>query len=230
MFHLIEFNGEGGQTILVDAFRVAAEMQQHHPDDYETLCRIPIPAHYLDRVRPVCSAALPRPTRPPRPAPVVDARHREWAAPVLQKGKIELRPLQASPIFVRDTSVQPPSAAPLIQVRYNNDDRAPLSGLSAGDVDAFYRAHRTFNRYIRDPRFEYKFQLEAGTVLLFDNHRLLHGRTAFRGHRRLIGCYLNGDDYRSRLRGLLYERDHGSAASTTTAAGVGADAPAQPSF
>ena len=53
MFHLIEFNGEGGQTILVDAFRVAAEMQQHHPDDFETLCRIPIPAHYLDRVRRV---------------------------------------------------------------------------------------------------------------------------------------------------------------------------------
>ena len=60
MFHLIEFNGEGGQTILVDAFRVAAEMQQHHPDDYETLCRIPIPAHYLDRVRPRLRVRDPR--------------------------------------------------------------------------------------------------------------------------------------------------------------------------
>ena len=93
-------------------------------------------------------------------------------------------------------------------VRYNNDDRAPLQGLPVSELDAFYRAHRTFNELIRDPRFEYRLQLTAGTVLLLDNHRLLHGRTAFRGHRRLVGCYLNGDDYRSRLRGLLYERDH----------------------
>ncbi len=65
------------------------------------------------------------------------------------------------------------------------------------------QAHHTFNRYVRDPAFEYRFQLEPGTVLLFDNQRVLHGRTAFTGHRRLIGCYLHGDDYRSRLRGLL---------------------------
>ena len=40
--------------------QVAAEMQQHHPDDYETLCRIPIPAHYLDRVRPRLRVRDPR--------------------------------------------------------------------------------------------------------------------------------------------------------------------------
>jgi len=51
MFHLIEFNGEGGQTTLVDGFRVAEEMRQHHPEDFETLCNTPIPSQYLDRVR-----------------------------------------------------------------------------------------------------------------------------------------------------------------------------------
>lgn len=51
MFHLIEFTGEGGQTTLVDAFRVAEEMRQHHPMDFETLCNTSIPSQYLDRVR-----------------------------------------------------------------------------------------------------------------------------------------------------------------------------------
>ena len=71
-------------------------------------------------------------------------------------------------------------------VRYNNDDRAPLQGLPVSELDAFYRAHRTFNELIRDPRFEYRLQLTAGTVLLLDNHRLLHGRRS----RRISPCAL----------------------------------------
>lgn len=51
MFHLIEFNGKGGNTLLVDGFRVAEEMRKHAPEDYETFCTLPILSQYLD---PVC--------------------------------------------------------------------------------------------------------------------------------------------------------------------------------
>eukprot|EP00966_Prymnesium_polylepis_P322216 7378481-Prymnesium_polylepis.1 len=34
------------------------------------------------------------------------------------------------------------------------------------------------------------------------DHRVLHGRHAFVGHRRLLGCYIQADDWRSRLRVL----------------------------
>ena len=37
---------------------------------------------------------------------------------------------------------------------------------------------------------------------VFDNHRVLHGRSSFSGTRRLCGAYVSGDDYRSRLAGL----------------------------
>lgn len=37
---------------------------------------------------------------------------------------------------------------------------------------------------------------------VFDNHRVLHGRSSFTGERRLCGGYISGDDYRSRLYGL----------------------------
>lgn len=42
-------------------------------------------------------------------------------------------------------------------------------------------------------------QLTPGTVLSVDNHRVLHGRSAFSGKRRVCGAYIGVDEYRSRL-------------------------------
>ena len=46
---------------------------------------------------------------------------------------------------------------------------------------------------------EYWCKLQPGNAVIFDNHRVLHGRAAFVGGRRLCGAYINHDDYRSRL-------------------------------
>ena len=37
----------------------------------------------------------------------------------------------------------------------------------------------------------YRFLLNAGDYLLYDNHRMLHARTAFRGARWLRGIYFD---------------------------------------
>ena len=42
-------------------------------------------------------------------------------------------------------------------------------------------------------------------VLVVDNHRVLHGRSAFDGKRRMCGAYIGMDEYRSRLA-VLAER------------------------
>jgi gamma-butyrobetaine dioxygenase len=42
-------------------------------------------------------------------------------------------------------------------------------------------------------------------VMCFDNYRVLHGRTEFdpnSGHRHLQGCYIDRDDFLSRIRTL----------------------------
>lgn len=39
-------------------------------------------------------------------------------------------------------------------------------------------------------------------LLVVDNYRVLHGRSAFTGKRRMCGAYIGGDEYRSRLRVL----------------------------
>jgi alpha-ketoglutarate-dependent taurine dioxygenase len=59
------------------------------------------------------------------------------------------------------------------------------------DMAAWYRAHDRFTRIVRDPRFHYRFTLAPGDVLLYDNHRMLHGRTAFVGPRWVRGVYFD---------------------------------------
>ena len=49
---------------------------------------------------------------------------------------------------------------------------------------------------LREPRFQLKLHLPEGEIVVFDNQRILHGRTAFssaRHARHLRGCYLTRD-------------------------------------
>jgi gamma-butyrobetaine dioxygenase/trimethyllysine dioxygenase len=55
----------------------------------------------------------------------------------------------------------------------------------------WYRAHDAFVRLLRDPRHHYRFRLAPGDALLYDNHRVLHGRTAFTGARWVRGVYFD---------------------------------------
>jgi trimethyllysine dioxygenase len=89
----------------------------------------------------------------------------------------------------------------LLQISYNNHDRAPFL-LPPDREAAFYRALGTFARLLREPRFQYRRRLLPGSVLLFDNWRVLHARDAYTGYRRLAGVYLNKEDVESRLRVL----------------------------
>lgn len=59
-------------------------------------------------------------------------------------------------------------------------------------VTSFYRAHDRFVRILRDPRHHYRFTIRPGDVLIYDNLRMLHGRTAFAGARWVRGVYFDG--------------------------------------
>ena len=92
-------------------------------------------------------------------------------------------------------------AGELAQVTYNNYDRAPFV-LPPARQSAFYRALALFDRLCKDESLQYRRRLLPGSVLLFDNWRLLHARDAYVGYRRLAGVYLNKEDLESRLRCL----------------------------
>jgi len=92
-------------------------------------------------------------------------------------------------------------AGELLQVSYNNLDRAPFV-LDPERQHAFYRALAIFGRLCNDPTFQHRRRLLPGSVLLFDNWRVLHARDAYVGYRRLAGVYFNKEDVESRLRVL----------------------------
>lgn len=88
----------------------------------------------------------------------------------------------------------------LYQIRYNNDDRSTLDHLSSTQLDEFYDALFLWNGLLKSKPNELWDTLTPGRVVTFDNWRVLHGRSAFTGHRRICGAYFPWDDYRSRTR------------------------------
>jgi gamma-butyrobetaine dioxygenase len=82
-------------------------------------------------------------------------------------------------------------------------DYLPL--LDGDTTRRFQRARRRLSELFADSRFELRFPLRAGELMMFNNSRVLHGRTAYdpnEGHRHLQGCYIDLDGPRSLYRTL----------------------------
>ncbi|KAA8914282.1 hypothetical protein FN846DRAFT_789918 [Sphaerosporella brunnea] len=118
-----------------------------------------------------------------------------------------------------DSSIQPYAPFPvlnhhpvngeLIQVRWNNDDRATMDRWDdLEEVEQFYDAARAWNAILKRKENEYWEQLKPGRALIFDNWRVLHGRGAFTGKRRMCGAYISMDDFKSRLRTTTTNREY----------------------
>ena len=106
------------------------------------------------------------------------------------------------PLIQRDVAGQ------VVAVHYNSRSIAPLS-LEPQACRAFYTAYRRFAQLLREPRFQAVLRLAPGDLMVFDNQRILHGRTGFASQahpRHLRGCYLIRDSVYSEI-GLL-RRQH----------------------
>lgn len=89
----------------------------------------------------------------------------------------------------------------VIQVSFNNLDRAPF-WLVDGLWDQFMAAYRLLRDLVCDESTWLFLPWQPGELLVFDNWRLLHGREAFTGARRFLGCYSNYEDFESAQRRL----------------------------
>jgi gamma-butyrobetaine dioxygenase len=121
-----------------------------------------------------------------------------------------------------DVDTELTASAPLIELDLGGDlkaihfsprlDFVPL--FARERLEAYYRARQLFDHRLRAPDFEIRFLLKAGDLVMLDNCRLLHGRTAFdpsEGLRHLQGCYIDGDGPRSLYRVLRRRRALSSA-------------------
>jgi len=180
MFHLLSHTeGSGGASLLVDGFSCADQLRKMDPRAFEILCEVPI----------------------------------RWHASGNEG--IIIMPAQKFPVFNLDPDAQYELGDtieedfPLMQIRWNNDDRAtmPLQPAHGIDYDEWFEAARLWNSIIKNAQNEYWEQLVPGRPLIFDNWRVMHGRSSFTGKRRICGGYVNRDDFVSRYWNTNFTRE-----------------------
>uniref|UniRef100_UPI0035627B03 TauD/TfdA family dioxygenase n=1 Tax=Paracoccus seriniphilus TaxID=184748 RepID=UPI0035627B03 len=73
-------------------------------------------------------------------------------------------------------------------------------------LDVYYPAFIKFIRMMQEDRFTLRFRSQAGNCVVFDNHRIVHGREGYvadSGSRHLRGCYTDRGALRSTYRVLM---------------------------
>ena len=77
--------------------------------------------------------------------------------------------------------------------------------LKKDQLNQFYKARSFFIKLCNSKKFMIQFKLEPGDMMIMDNYRTLHGRTAFSmnvGERCLEGCYIDHDSAESKMKYL----------------------------
>jgi len=83
-----------------------------------------------------------------------------------------------------------------------------------GQVQRYFDAYKKFAHLVEDEAngLKISFRLKQGETVVFNNRRMLHGRTSFKpsgtesATRHLQGCYLSIESFVSRYNCLLHER------------------------
>jgi gamma-butyrobetaine dioxygenase len=162
-FHVVAQSDHGGESTIVDGFKVAEQLKAEDPEAFRLLSTIPVDFH------------------------------RE-----LKEGRI----FHASaPIIRVDRHGQ------LDGLRLLDRGTAPFD-LAESEVDSYYAAYRKLLSILYDTSNQLIVKIRAGEVLVFNNHRLLHGRTAFdasKSFRHVRSANVDLDEFYSSLRVLYAE-------------------------
>jgi len=97
----------------------------------------------------------------------------------------------------------------IVKVRYNNRSIDTIK-LTANKIRYFYKAYRHWSEIIEREDLKITFKLSEGDLMLLDNTRIMHARTAFskKGKRHLQGAYTDLDGLYSLLN-VLENRQNG---------------------
>ena len=95
------------------------------------------------------------------------------------------------------------------QVRFSPRlDFVPLLDLDR--LELYYNARKKISELYNSDKYRIQFKLSPGDLLMMDNYRLLHGRTAYdanEGDRFLQGCYIDYDSTDGKLKHLKRKFD-----------------------
>lgn len=58
----------------------------------------------------------------------------------------------------------------------------------------FYQVYIAFTKLLKNPLLQYSFKLNSGDFIVYNNHLMMHARTAFTGTERFLrGIYMDID-------------------------------------
>ena len=99
----------------------------------------------------------------------------------------------------------------IVKVRYNNRSIDTIK-LPTKKIRHFYKAYRHWSEIIERDDLKIKFKLSEGDLMLLDNTRIMHARTAFskKGRRHLQGAYTDLDGLYSLLNIMENRQQNGS--------------------
>ena len=98
----------------------------------------------------------------------------------------------------------------IVKVRYNNRSIDTIN-LPTNKIRSFYKAYRHWSEIIERDNLKVIFKLSEGDLMLLDNTRIMHARTAFskKGKRHLQGAYTDLDGLYSQLNVLENRQQNG---------------------
>lgn len=178
MFHVLQpATAGGGESTLVDGFAAAEYLYYSDSAAYHVLATMPIISHASGNAEV---------------GSINNAASSSLGYPVLNHDPSLVSPMEK------------PSPESLVQIRWNNDDRHfRTKWPSKKAMEAWYDAARKWSKILTLPEFEIEVQLQPGAPVIFDNQRVLHGRRAFEGERRVCGGYIGMDDFLAKLRSVM---------------------------
>ena len=155
----------GGDTTLVDGFRVARDFRLQHPRAFDLLASTRIQFRQYDR----------------------------------QAGYLFKH---STPLLLLDNGGE---VEAVCYCPKNLDWQLPFD-----QVEEYYRAYRLFSSCLNDPQYQYRFRLEGGDCVIFQNFRVLHSRSKYdpaSGDRDFETGYVDWSYVAARLE---YQRVKGS--------------------
>ncbi len=165
------------KTFIVDAFKVAEDLRREDQETFDILSSTP-----FQHGRHRCHVNTEEDCNPS------ELRFYDWDS------------LSESPILFTEGD----NVKRVITQRERSVGLVP--GIyDEGDTLKYYRAYQTFHSRLNDPYYRHEYVLQPGTLLIYDNYRLTHGRTEIHPstHRLLKGLCIPEDGWRSRWRLLL---------------------------
>ena len=87
------------------------------------------------------------------------------------------------------------------RIKFNSRSIQPFR-LADADLLPFYRAYQYWENLLHDKSLQLRFLLSPGQAIIYDNERILHGRTSFelKSKRHLQGCYADRDALFSKIK------------------------------